>query len=232
MLRILIVQDKLGITEAYKSHWNMMCLRAGLMQPWIQFKYTSAWREFRQDELLMFKHNRKSPGFNIDPAKQVKLLNWLKGKMDLVNAGIVVLQDPTFFFIVNNNWDQATTDNLRGGVYTMKNSRREDITVLVTAPIHSINTQMKAKDIAALNQGFAERDEFEEVFGGDDETDSDDDDDDDAESSETRTMEWYNPIIVPFGRHCFQSDLYKLGRLARKWKVNHDGLIESGLSSR
>lgn len=229
MLRILVVQDKLGITDAYRGHWNMMTLAAGLTQPWINFVFVSAWRDFRQDQLLTFKHNRKTPGFNIDPLNQVKLLNWLKDKMELHRISMVVLMDPAFFFLVNQNWDQATTENLRGGVYTIKNARGEDVTVLVTAPIHSINTQMKAKDIAALNNGISEREEFDELYGSGDESDSDEDDSDD---NEARIMEWYNPIVVPFGRHCFQSDLYKLGRLARSWKERMNGLIESRPASR
>lgn len=223
MLRILVVQDKLGITPAYMGHWNMMTLKAGLMQPWIKISLTTPWRKFSQNELLSFSKQRKTPGFNTDPKNQIKILNWLKDEIDRTSSHIVVFMCPSMFFIVNNHWDQATTEKLRGGVYTIKDSQRRDIQVLVTTPISAINQQMKAKDIAALNQGISERDEFEEVYASSDDNGGEDGEDD--SDSENRIMEWYNPIVVPYGRHCFQSDLFKLGRLARRWKEVNDSLI-------
>lgn len=225
MFRILVFQDKLGITAGYRPKWLETLLAAGLMGPEFKYFYEQSYRHFHQSQLLMWKGNRKSPGFHEDPAKQIKLLRWMWDCIKLHNANVILLMDPALFFIVNQEWDQATTEKLRGGVYEMKSEDRLPIPVFVTAPISSINKGMKPKDIAALNNGFAEKDEWDDVYGDESkvqkisgaDTRLDDESEDESEDDEeTHVMQWYAPVVIPYGKFCFTHDIAKMGRVLRQ----------------
>lgn len=217
-INIVIFQDKLGITEAYRFIWEQMLLKAGILSPKIRFIKVKSYDHFHQSELLMWKGNRKSPGFIEDPGNQIRLLNWVKKTLMDSNAEFALFMDPALFFIVNQKWEQATSELLRGGMYEVKLIDR-NVPILVTVPISSVNRQMKPKDIAALNNGFADYEDWKAMFDPDDEFDSDDDTD---ETSEVNQMEWYSPVIVPFGKFCLQMDLFKL----RRWIKTRNEMLE------
>lgn len=187
----------------------MMLLQAGLIGEKYRFSWHKSYNHFHQSDLLQWKGNRKSPGFCEEPAKQLKVMSWFKDQLHIARANVALVMDPALFFMVNPDWDQATPEKLRGGVYNVLNHDRSSIIYFVTVPISNINRSVKQRDIAAINQGFDDREEFESVYG------SDDDDDDDPDS-EVNQMEWYDPITVPYGKFCFQSDMHKLGRILRK----------------
>lgn len=208
--RIAVFQDKLGVTSAYRPVWENLLLQAGLIGSKYTFTWHKSYNHFQQGQLLEWSGNRKTPGFNKNPQAQIKTLNWVKDQLSSARANVALIMDPALFFIVNQNWDQATAEKLRGGFYNMKSHDRTDIMVLVTVPISSINRSMKTKDIAALNAGFADREEFEEHFAGGEDDDGPDDDD------EVNLIEWYDPIVVPYGKFCFTSDIFKLGRILRR----------------
>jgi len=229
MFRIIVFEDKLGISIGYKPQWSRMLLSAGLIGVEYKFFYAKSYAHFPQVRLLKWKGNRKTPGFREEPDLQIKTLNWMKDIIQQTRANVVVLMDPALFFVVNNNWNQATTELLRGGVYTMKDHNRADILTLVMGPISSINRIMKPKDIAALNNGFAEKDEWDEVYGDEQkiiqDADSNEPESEDGEENEEdedegeNVMQWYNPVQIPYGRFCFEHDLRKLGRILRAKKA-------------
>jgi hypothetical protein len=214
-----------------------MAQEAGLIGGHVKFFKAKAANEFSKSKLYIFKGNRKSAGFNEDPEMQIKLLKWMWQKSDSVKADVWIIMDPALLFVVNDKWEQATIDLLRGGVYTAKHKDGYEIQILVMAPISSINRGMKPKDIAALNQGFDDKQEWEdwqnarEVGEGSDEDDESDDEsvaeDDvlppdavrvvrDDSSANNLGEHWYEPVVIPFGHFCFSADLNKLGRLLRE----------------
>lgn len=222
--KILVFQDKLGITPGYKSSWEEMLLSAGLLDSSHRFFFERSYAHFKLDDLLQIKGNRKSPGFVEDPTCQIKLLKWVWEKIKFHGATHIVMMDPALFFIVNQHWEQATHDLLRGGVYHIRARPEETQTlpVLIMCPIHSINRGMKPKDIAALNNGFDSRDEWDDMYKGaklriapSEELESESNGSEEEQEAEDQTHWWYAPVVIPFGKFCFQRDLNKLGRILR-----------------
>ena len=220
--RILVFEDKLGITEGYKHAWNSMLLSAGLLGPQFSFFHRKASQHIPQNQLLHWSKQRKTVGFSQNPEHRTATLRWVLGQIQITKATFVVLMDPALLFIVNQDWNQATNEILRGGVYDIKVNDTQRLKFLVTVPISAINRSVKMKDIAALNNGISDKDEWDELRGRGmgmspviDEDGNLDEDDDSDEDDEVRSMEWYNPITVPYGKFCIQSDLHKLGRLLR-----------------
>ena len=90
-MTILVIEDKLGITDAYKPAWTSLLLQTHLNPK--AFVYRSAWRDPRlakiHGKLLIRKGNRKSPGFNPDGLVQKALAQWLLTQLKTDRKSVV-----------------------------------------------------------------------------------------------------------------------------------------------
>lgn len=184
-MTILLLQDKLGITDGYKPIWERMVTGAGLWPS--NFRLVSAWKSQLAGKytLLTRKGNRKAPGPN--PEIKDVLERWLDTSIQLQKATMIVCMDPAFLGMVESSWDIATIDNMRGGVYDYKGKP-----FMVIPPISAINTQKKPKDIRAMNDGAESEDEFN------------------AEDDEDFFVE---PYTIPYGERILGADLRKVWRV-------------------
>jgi len=184
---ILLLEDKLGITEGYRSHWESMCLAAGLNPR--GFIHRSLYKDRRTSgkPLMIKKGNRKTPGFNPEIMGLVSTV--VGGWIQETNPELIVCMDLVALGLVEPSWDIATIDNCRGGVYDVKG-----IKFLVTMPISAINTKKSPKDIKAMNDGFEDKDEWEEEERNEEEL-------------------FVEPYTIPYGRWVLGADLRKMNRL-------------------
>lgn len=196
---VLLFEDKLGISSGYESIWTNLLMNSGLVGKDIVRR--NSFRSLGTKVQLLVKHgNRKAPGFNPDPQARHQIRQWVMSQVQNVAPAAIICMDPAILFIFNPDWDQATLDNLRGGVYKLLG-----IPTVVTLPITAWHTQKKEKDIARMNEGFIEEEEWEEEHGGD-ETDSE------------LNQLWLEPLVVPYGKFVLRSDLEKLARILRRQK--------------
>lgn len=194
---ILLFEDKLGISEGYEGIWNMLLVKAGLQG--VQIYRRNAHRGFgNKFRLLTQKGNRTQPGFNEDPAVQKILTQWMVAQIDVLQPALCLCSDPALFYSFNADWNQATSDNLRGGHYI---AHRKHFVILFGMSAWYANK--REKDIARLNDGFTDEKEWEEEHGGD-ETDTE------------MTQIWVEPLSVPYGRFTLEMDLKKTNRLYRR----------------
>lgn len=194
-MTILVLEDKLGITDGYMPHWTSMCMSAGLgAQRLVRY---SAWKSptLMGRALLVQKGNRKSPGFNPDLEIRGLLHSWAVESIVKSGARAVLCMDVALLGLVESRWEIATIDNLRGGLYWFDVGNRE-VPFLVTVPISAIHNQKKPKDIRRLNDGYESKDEWDE--------DADEHDPDDI---------WMEPYTIPYGRFVLMRDLQKLARI-------------------
>lgn len=197
--KILLFEDKLGISVGYENIWVSLLMKTGLHQHEI-IRRNSFKTLGRKVELLTKKGNRKSPGFNPDQQAQYQIRQWVNTQIQTLDPSAIICMDTAILFLFNPDWDQATLDNLRGGVYKAFNKP-----VLISLPITAWHTQKKEKDIARMNEGFTEEEEWDTEHGGD-ETDS-----------EVNKI-WIEPIVVPYGKFVLRSDLEKLARILKRQK--------------
>lgn len=198
-MTILVLEDKLGITEAYMGSFESLALKAGLNTQ--HMVIASIWKTVlgRKLPLLIRKGNRVSPGFNPDPEISEAVLRWVTDLVIQTKATAILCMDVALLGIVERSWQIATIDNLRGGVYPFRHSSLpRAIPFLVTVPISAINTQKKQKDIRAMNEGYESKSEWEE-----------DHDEDDEEAGRF----FIEPYSIPYGKWVLSSDLRKLQRL-------------------
>jgi hypothetical protein len=184
-MTVLLIQDKLGITEGYKPAFNELVQGAGFWPS--AFRFCSAWRSplAKKFTLLTRKGNRKAPGPN--PEIKDVLANWLWANVKIHKPDLIICMDPAFLGLVEDSWDIATIDNMRGGVYDFGG-----IPFIVVPPISAINTQKKPKDIRAMNDGAESEDEFN------------------ADNDEDFFVE---PYTIPYGERILGADLRKAWRV-------------------
>lgn len=189
-MAILLLEDKLGITANYLPIWDSMLLRQGMMPA--HFRRFSIWKstvpEAVKAKLLIQKGNRKTPGFNPEVAGVVH--GWVKHTVDSIKPEMIVLMDLALLGLIDPNWDTATIDNHRGGIYKIFG-----IQTLVMTPISAINTMRSVKDVRIMNDGAETKEEFME------------DEDHDPEEL------FVEPYSIKSGRWIFRADLQKLARL-------------------
>lgn len=206
---ILLFEDKLGITTGYEGIWNSLLLKVGLAGTDV-YRRNIYQRLGDKVSLLTRSGNRKSPGFNPDPSVKRVVQAWVDSQIDAVQPDLIICMDPAILWLFNPEWDQATLDNLRGGVYYLGR-----IPVVITLGISAWHNKKREKDIARLNDGFTDQEDWEEEFGGD-ETDSE------------TTNVWIEPLSIPYGRFILTADLQKAKRVygyvqAAKQKENRNG---------
>lgn len=201
MLKILLFEDKLGITTGYESIWQSLLLQTGFTS--VDVNRRNSFRSLgTKVRLLHSSGKRKAPGFNPDPAAQAIIRAWVLKQVEVLEPDAIIVMDPVILFMMNPDWDQATLDNLRGGVY-----RIQQRPAIVMLPISAWHTQKKETDLARLNSGFTEESEWEEEHGGD-EIDADLND------------MWIEPVVVPYGKFVLKSDLIKTRRILER--IKHD----------
>lgn len=184
---VLLLEDKLGITAGYMDVWENYVIKQGL-QP-NRFRRYSAWKSpiMSRHTLLIQKGNRKSPGFN--PDCQHALKNWFDDLLTQTLPEMIIVMDVALLGIFEPNWDNATMDNLRGGVYHYRG-----LVVLIMTPISAINKQRQLKDVRAMNDGSENEAEW------------------DAEDHDPNEL-YIEPYTIRSGKWIFQRDLAKMVRL-------------------
>lgn len=199
MASILLFEDKLGISTGYESIWQSLLLQQGLLG--VEVNRRNSFRSLGSKiQLLVKKGNRKSPGFNEDPQAQHQIRTWVQTQISLLNPVGIICMDPVILFMMNPDWDQATLDNLRGGVYRLRG-----VPTVISLPISAWHNVKKEKDIARMNEGFTEEEEWDEEHGGD-ETDSE------------LNQIWMEPVSVPYGKFVLKQDIGKLSRIIGRLK--------------
>lgn len=209
---ILYFEDPIGVTAGYRRLFDR--LSRGLATP------VSMYRVFRKEEILIYRGNRKAPGYNPDDRIIRELTDKFMELMARYTPRVIVLTDPSMLFLCvldrEADWSWATIDNLRGGVY-----QRLGYTLVVTYPLTAWHQDVRERDIAAANYGFTSKDEFDEAQGS---TSSEDLEDDDSSESETTSdtegdegeaTTFYEPIQtkVAVGKFCLESDWAKIHRI-------------------
>ena len=194
MPAILVFEDKLGITSGYESIWANLIMTSGLVK-YDMIRRNSFRSLGKAMQLLVRKGNRVTPGFNPDEQVQHRIRGWVMSQITALKPVGILCMDPVILFMLNPDWDQATLDTLRGGVY-----RIQGIPVVVSLPISAWHVKKQMKDIARMNEGHSEKDEWEEEHGGD-ETDSE------------LNLIWMEPVVVPYGKFVLSADIKKLARV-------------------
>jgi len=199
---ILLFEDKLGITEGYSSIWNSLLMKTQL-SPTYNVHKRNSFRALGMTNVLLIRHgNRITPGFNTDITVQQNVKRWVIQQIQTVDPAIIICMDPVILFLFNPNWDQATLDNLRGGVY-----RILERPVVVSLPISAWHNVKKEKDIARMNEGFVDKEEYDEEH------------DDGDESDHEVNQVWVEPVVVPYGKFVLNADLMKVNRILKRMEV-------------
>lgn len=195
---ILLFEDKLGISEGYRPIWEGILMRAGLNSYGVFRR--SAYKEFGDRvPLLIQRGNRKAPGFNADNPAVLKVLSdWTQYHVQTLKPTMCICMDPALLHLFNPDWDQATLDNLRGGHYYL-----HGVHTVIMFGISAWYSKKREKDIAKMNDGFVDKDEWAEEHGGD-------------ETDDANVEIWIEPVSVPYGRFTLQADVNKVGRIMRE----------------
>lgn len=201
-MAILLLEDKLGITEGYAGIWEEMLLGAGILPS--RVRRLSIWKDSMAHRLqfLIKKGNRKSPGFN--PDIQHILRKWMQKVIQVHQPELILCMDVALLGLFEPAWDIATIDNLRGGVYDF-----EGTPVLVMSPISAVHSQKKPKDIRAMNMGAETKDEFNKRFV----RESEGEDDETPEDEDEPELLFIEPYTIPFGARIIAADLRKAYRI-------------------
>lgn len=203
---VLVFEDAVGITKAYRPIFDRICRKGGLSESTTRFSIRSTYRKFDKQLLLKWKPPRKTPGFNEDPRVQRSLQLYVDECIRQHEADFVLCMDPSILFLYNPDWSQAKLDTLRGGVYLYDSGGRT-IPTLVTLPLTAFHSKVSSKDIAKLNEGFTEKADFEEWRN------SEEDESEDAPEDEEEEMQWHEPTIVPMGHIQLMFDFAKMARI-------------------
>lgn len=227
--KVLVFEDKSGISEGYLGIWQNLLYKAGLGKDNAVVERRSLYHSFNTHDVLEWRKPRKQPGFNTRESNQRAIRLWLSDVISTHKPDLVICMDPALLFLCNPEWEQATIDKLRGGVYVLAG-----IPWVISMPVTAYYSKAKPKDIAKLNDGFLDKGEFEdfqrEGVTIDAESDSEDeidpneakmiyDRDSDDDRHIARLMsQWHEPIVVPYGRIVLSFDLSKAGRILRRIK--------------
>lgn len=192
---ILLFEDKLGITAGYEEIWAGLLLKSKLSH--VRIHRRNAYKALGDStQLLIRKGNRNAPGFNEDRFVQDKITRWVSQQINQTQPALVICMDPALLFLANPDWNQASLDNLRGGHYTLAGRP-----FMIMFGISAWHTKKNEKDIARLNSGYSDKEEWEADHGGDE------------SDAETQEMIWIDPISVPYGKFVLQKDLEKIRRV-------------------
>ncbi len=199
MTNIILFEDKLGISDGYRDLWASLLLVHEFAG--VNVIRRSAYRIFgKQLPLLIAKGNRKTPGFNPDGHVQNVLRSWVNQEIDFLKPIICLCMDPSILFLFNPDWNQSTIDTLRGGVYLHRK-----VPFVIMFPISAWHSKKKQKDIARLNDGYSDKEEWEAQQELDE-----------SDKEEADMHVWLDPVSVPYGKFVLHSDLAKANRVYKK----------------
>lgn len=210
---ILFFDDAIGIGTGYSRLFNE--LSRG------QATAVSLYHKFNKSELLMWKGNRKAPGYKLDTRSLTKLHTAVIAIIQLHKPQVIVTADPATLGLLmlrrEESWDWATMDNCRGGVY-----HYFGLPWIVTYPFTAYHSEVRERDIAVANSGFSDETEFDQYANrmfesgtgqdSNDESDTSDAADADAEDDERH---FYAPVLtkINVGQFCITSDWAKAFRI-------------------
>ena len=196
--RALLFEDKLGITAGYESIWQQLLLQQGFSG--VSVERRSAYKALGGKlQLLIRKGNRVSPGFNPDPTTRRLVRTWVEQQMNIVKPTVCICMDPSLLFLFNEDWDQSTLDNMRGGHYEFLG-----VSFIISLGISAWHNKKSQKDIARLNEGYTDKEEWEAEHGGDE------------QDTEGLGAIWLEPVSVPYGKFVLRADLGKANRVMRR----------------
>jgi len=148
---ILYFEDAIGVTATYRDLFNRVSNR--LAEP------VSLYRLHSKRELLLWRGNRKQPGYRLESANIAKVQDSVVRLLREYEPTLVVTSDPATLGLLvayrEESWDWATIENLRGGVY-----RFWGVPWLVTYPMTAYFHEVRERDIALANDGFASEEMF------------------------------------------------------------------------
>jgi len=222
---ILYFEDAIGITSRYEEIFRILSRE--------QAQNVSLYKRLSKSELLMWKGNRKHPGYRLDSSSLTKLYTVTSELLNIYKPELVVTSDPaTLAFLMpyrEESWDWATIENLRGGVYQYKG-----IPWIVTYPITAYFTDIRERDIAVANDGFDNQEDFNsyqstEIDEADEGAGDEEDEADEADTTEIEFNEikkefnerddrhFYAPVItkVSVGKFCLAADWHKAFRIIK-----------------
>lgn len=214
-MRILLFEDKLGVTPAYESQWDSMVFGAGFLNTAVI--RSSVWKKFGSSKQIVIKSgNRKTPGFNPDASIQKMIREWFTFEVNRWNPDAIIVQEAALLGLFESRWAISMIDYLRGGIYPWTRADGKVIPILITVPISAINTSKKTKDIRAMNQGAESKSEWEEQRAFESEVIMGDEGSSETDSEEFVEEYFFEPYTIPYGRWVLASDLRKLYRITQR----------------
>lgn len=139
--KILYITDKSGVSEGYNKAFNTMLANAGLRRQQIIITHIYG----LVSNALIKKGNRKAPGFNPEKIDQIHAA--FNQRVDAVQPDIIVCSCPAVLgLFVDWDWNLATLDKCRGGVYNYRG-----IPVVVTLPITAIHAHVDERALKAFD---------------------------------------------------------------------------------
>lgn len=192
-MKYLLLEDKLGISFGYRETWTALRMRTGLIHH--KEIRRSLWRsEHKDEELVIKKGNRTTPGFNPDERIAEAVDAWLEGEVLGHNIDAIMCMDLAMLGVVEPAWDIATIDNLRGGVYNYMGRP-----FLVTTPISATRFSKNTRDIKLMNDGADSLEEWLEL-------------NEDGDGYDV----YIEPYVVKAGGWILQRDLEKFMRITER----------------
>lgn len=130
--RILYITDQYKVSRGYEPAFTRMLNKAGIRRQ--QIILADIYKLV--DSPLMRKGNEKTWRFN--PEKKDAIKNAFDLRISAVRPDLIVVSDPAVLgILVDWDWNLATLDKCRGGVYNYRGTP-----VIVTYPITVINTHV------------------------------------------------------------------------------------------
>lgn len=139
--KILYLTDRTGVSDGYNKAFTLMLANSGIRRNQVILSniYTLV------PDALVKKGNRKAPGFNAEKINEITAA--IKQRVEAIQPDIIVTSCPAVLGLLTDwEWDLATLDKCRGGVYNYLG-----ITTIVTLPISAINTHVDERALKDLD---------------------------------------------------------------------------------
>lgn len=135
--RILYFTDKLGVTEGYNKIFNHLLAKSDIRRA--QVSIVSIYGVI--DNALIKKGNRGTPGFNPDRVDQIT--SAVDQRITSHSPDLIVVSCPAVLGLLCGwDWNLATIDKCRGGVYYYRG-----IPCIVTLPISAIHSHFDDRSL-------------------------------------------------------------------------------------
>lgn len=139
--KILYMTDKIGVSDGYNRAFNLMLAQSGIRRQ--QVILGSIYGLVAN--ALIKKGNRLAPGFN--PEKKEEITAAFNHRVDAIRPDLIVCSCPAILGLLCDwDWNLATLDKCRGGVYTYRG-----IPVVVVYPITAIHRQVDERALKGID---------------------------------------------------------------------------------